>query len=155
MVAEKIKHLLLSITLNSVSKFKTRVLPSILGFLKLKGSVPPLLSFSFAALIAFYKGENLANGELTGTRAGKASSAAGEAYPIRDDEAILVRFAELYAKAPATAEGARNLVCAVLKSADWWTEDLTQYKGLEEAVSAQLWAIWKDGIASAVKQVLR
>lgn len=50
-----IKHLLLSIALNSVSKFKVRVLPSIIAYRNLYGKNPKYLSFSFAALIAFYK----------------------------------------------------------------------------------------------------
>lgn len=50
-----IKHYLLSIALNSVSKFKVRVLPSIKQYMKDKGSEPKRLVFSLAALIAFYR----------------------------------------------------------------------------------------------------
>jgi len=50
-----IRHELQGITLNSVSKFKTRVLPTILDYQKKFGVLPPVLTFSFAALIAFYK----------------------------------------------------------------------------------------------------
>ena len=50
-----IKHLLLSIALNSVSKFKARVLPTILEYKEEKGSYPQGLTFSLAALIAFYR----------------------------------------------------------------------------------------------------
>lgn len=50
-----IKHYLLSIALNSVSKYKVRVLPSVLGYIKEKGSEPKRLVFSLAALIAFYR----------------------------------------------------------------------------------------------------
>ena len=49
-----IKHLLLSIALNSVSKFKARVLPTILEYKEQFGDYPQGLSFSLAALIAFY-----------------------------------------------------------------------------------------------------
>lgn len=52
-----IKHKLLSIALNSVSKFKVRVLPSILEYNRLFGKLPSALTFSLAALIAFYKTE--------------------------------------------------------------------------------------------------
>lgn len=52
-----IKHKLLSIALNSVSKFKVRVLPSILEYNRLFGKLPAALTFSLAALIAFYKTE--------------------------------------------------------------------------------------------------
>ncbi|MBR3862977.1 MAG: tagaturonate reductase [Clostridia bacterium] len=50
-----IKHYLSSIVLNSVSKFKVRVLPSILGYIKKFGKMPEHLLFSFAKLIEFYK----------------------------------------------------------------------------------------------------
>ena len=50
-----IKHYLLSIALNSVSKFKVRVLPSITEYIARKAEIPTLLTFSLASLIAFYK----------------------------------------------------------------------------------------------------
>ena len=50
-----IKHYLSSIVLNSVSKFKVRVLPSILGYIKKYNKMPEHLLFSFAKLIEFYK----------------------------------------------------------------------------------------------------
>lgn len=50
-----IKHMLLSIALNSVSKFQVRVLPTILEYKEQNGVYPPALTFSMAALIAFYR----------------------------------------------------------------------------------------------------
>ena len=50
-----IKHYLSSIALNSVSKFKVRVLPSILEYKKRFDSYPKTLVFSLAKLIEFYK----------------------------------------------------------------------------------------------------
>ena len=50
-----IKHYLSSIALNSVSKFKVRVLPSILEYIKRFGKTPRTLVFSLAKLIEFYK----------------------------------------------------------------------------------------------------
>ncbi len=50
-----IKHYLSSIALNSVSKFKVRVLPSILEYIKRYGKMPETLLFSFAKLIDFYR----------------------------------------------------------------------------------------------------
>ena len=51
-----VKHALLSIALNSVSKWKVRVLPSLLGSLQQNRRLPPALTFSLAALIHFYRG---------------------------------------------------------------------------------------------------
>ncbi len=50
-----IKHYLSSIALNSVSKFKVRVLPSITEYIKRFDKMPETLVFSFAKLIEFYK----------------------------------------------------------------------------------------------------
>ncbi|MBQ3573483.1 MAG: tagaturonate reductase, partial [Clostridia bacterium] len=50
-----IRHLCSSISLNSVSKFKVRVLPSLLEYINRKGEMPENLLFSFAKLIEFYK----------------------------------------------------------------------------------------------------
>ena len=50
-----IKHLCASISLNSVSKFKVRVLPSLLEYIKRTGKKPQHLLTSFAKLIEFYK----------------------------------------------------------------------------------------------------
>lgn len=50
-----IKHYLLSIALNSVSKFQVRVLPSLLEYIKANNAEPKCLVFSLAALIAFYR----------------------------------------------------------------------------------------------------
>lgn len=50
-----IKHYLSSIALNSVSKFKVRVLPSILTYIERFNKMPETLIFAFAKLIEFYK----------------------------------------------------------------------------------------------------
>ncbi|MCR5486240.1 MAG: tagaturonate reductase [Lachnospiraceae bacterium] len=58
-----IKHQLLSIALNSVSKFQVRVLPTILEYKEKFGEYPPALTFSMAALIAFYRTDHANDGE--------------------------------------------------------------------------------------------
>ena len=50
-----IKHMCSSIALNSVSKFKVRVLPSILEYKKRFGQYPKTLMFAFKKLMEFYK----------------------------------------------------------------------------------------------------
>jgi tagaturonate reductase len=144
-----IRHLLLSITLNSVSKFKTRCLPSIKAYIQKKGKPPKILTFSLAALIAFYNG-TLASGEMTGSRK------AGEAYPIKDNEEELKRFAAIYKENGAfnaLAANARNIAHAALSFADWWGEDLSAIPELEDAVSAHLEGIWKNGMRAELEKV--
>ncbi len=50
-----IRHMLVSITLNSVSKFRVRVLPSLLGYKEKFGKLPKNLVLSLAMLIKYYK----------------------------------------------------------------------------------------------------
>ncbi len=57
-----IKHQLLSIALNSVSKFQVRVLPTILEYKEKFGRYPAALTFSMAALIAFYRTDKANDG---------------------------------------------------------------------------------------------
>ena len=61
-----IKHFCSSIALNSVSKFKVRVLPSILEYIKRKNKMPENLMISFAKLIEFYK-TDMTNDDATVT----------------------------------------------------------------------------------------
>ena len=56
-----IKHQLKSISLNSVSKFKVRVLPSILEYIRRFNKMPKNLLFAFGMLIAFYRTEQPAD----------------------------------------------------------------------------------------------
>jgi tagaturonate reductase len=144
-----IKHRLLSITLNSVSKFKTRVLPSLKDYLAKTGKLPPVLVFSLAALIAFYRGGDLADGALTGRRDGAA-------YPIQDDEDILKTFAALYAGASDAApeETAQRIARAVLSNTAWWGEDLRAYSGLESAVADNLALILRSGVKAAIERAV-
>ncbi len=58
-----VKHQLLSIALNSVSKFKARVLPTILEYRDMNGRLPKLLTMSLAALIEFYRTDEANDGE--------------------------------------------------------------------------------------------
>lgn len=57
-----IKHMLLSIALNSVSKFQVRVLPTILEHKQAFGTYPEALTMSMAALIAFYRTDKANDG---------------------------------------------------------------------------------------------
>lgn len=52
-----VKHQLLSIALNSVSKFRARVLPTILEYYEQNKKLPTCLTLSLAALICFYRTE--------------------------------------------------------------------------------------------------
>lgn len=58
-----VRHRLLSIALNSVSKFKARVLPTISEYYEKHGVLPKCMTFSLAALLAFYRTEEADDNE--------------------------------------------------------------------------------------------
>ena len=141
-----IKHELLSISLNSVSKWKVRVLPSLLDALANTGKLPPALAFSLAALIAFYKGQPAADGGLEGKRNGAA-------YPIRDDADVMEFFQNRW-QAFASDGNTAAMVSAILAHTSFWGKDLTQLPGMADAVTAGLQAIQTGGMRAAVESLL-
>lgn len=62
-----IKHMWQSIALNSVSKWRVRVLPTVLDYYHLYGTLPRELSFSLSCLIAYYKKNAVADEEYSYT----------------------------------------------------------------------------------------
>jgi tagaturonate reductase len=142
-----LKHALLSIALNSVSKWRTRVLPSLLDFLKANDRLLPALALSLAALIHFYRGQRSGSAELQGRRG-------DEQYPIRDEPAVLDFFEQSWA-AHGAGRGTRDLAASVLANRRFWETDLDAVPGLTEAVAAGLDAILEHGAREAVRRVLR
>lgn len=131
-------HQLLSISLNSVSKFKTRDLPSLLGYHTKYKKLPTRLVFSLAALISFYEGTEYDGPALIGKRG-------EETYLIQDSPEVLAKFAQLYQNKDADV-----IAKAVLSDTSWWGEDLTKREGLESQVATYLKAIWSDGMKNAL-----
>lgn len=139
-----IKHNLLDISLNSCSKFKSRCLPSLLTYVDRIGKLPTLLTFSFAAFIAFYKGK-LVDGAYLGQRAD------GTNYPIKDDADVIAFFAKLW-----TDGNPKSIAKAVLSKAEYWGgKDLTEVPGLEAAVAANLESIETKGIKAVISDLLK
>jgi len=54
-----IRHELRSISLNSISKFKARLLPILLRFARERGELPPRITLAFAALLYSYRGDKI------------------------------------------------------------------------------------------------
>jgi tagaturonate reductase len=135
-----IRHELISIALNSVSKWKVRVLPTLKDYVAARGTVPPGLAFSLAALLWFYRGRDV-DGAYTGSRA------AGP-YPIHDDAAVIARMTAAWAGGdPAKA------AAALLGDASLWGQDLTVLPGLLAMVSTDLAAIAAGGMKAALAGV--
>ena len=134
-----IKHALLSICLNSVAKWRARCLPSLLGYLELKGALPPRLTFSLASLMALYQGGSLKDGGLECQRDGKP-------YLLHDDLAVLTFFAE------NTRKPAMEQARAFLAREDFFGQDLTAIPGLLAAVGDALEAIRQKGVRPVMEE---
>ncbi|HYD32046.1 MAG TPA: tagaturonate reductase [Azospirillaceae bacterium] len=137
-----IRHELISITLNSVSKWQVRVLPSLKDWVARHGEAPDGLSFSLAALLRFYRG-TMVNGEYTGTRDAGA-------YPIRDSAEVIAALGAAWA---AHADDPRALVDAVLADARLWGEDLTRIPGLAQRTAHHLASLQEKGMKAAMADV--
>ena len=108
-------------------------------YYKNNGKLPRLITFSFAALAAFYSSKDLRNDGL------HAKRASGEEYVIRDDSAVLKFFAQ--------NSGSPCFIKQVCSNMDFWGEDLTRYSGFTDTVS-----YWYEKIlhstADALKEVI-
>ena len=134
-----IKHALLSISLNSVSKWRARCMPSLLGYVERKGELPKHLTFSIAALMAFYTGSEIRDKALIGHRN-------GQEYNIMDDMAVLEFFAANSSKPSA------EFVNAYLSNENFHGQDLTKVAGLSDAVTAYLEDIRTLGMRKAIEK---
>lgn len=134
-----VRHELLSISINSISKWKVRILPSLKDFVAASGALPQRMAFSLAALTAFYRGEW--KGEAYIGRRGDND------YPIRDDKPILDFFHDAWRR---HAGDPAALAKAVLANTALWDEDLTAIPGMTAAVTKALTNINAKGVRAAM-----
>jgi tagaturonate reductase len=128
----------MSIALNSMSKFETRDLPTILEYVKRNSKIPRGLAFSLAALIEFYKGKR-----------GK------EEIKLADDENILEFYKNLWAKCDGSQKTLKAIVTTVLGYEKNWKMNLNEIPGLNDVVSEYLLDIEKVGIREAIKKFMQ
>ncbi|TCP96540.1 tagaturonate reductase [Cricetibacter osteomyelitidis] len=128
-----IQHQLLSIALNSMTKYRTRNLPQLLAYYEKYQQLPPHLTLALAALIAFYKGER--NNQV---------------IPLQDDEFWLTNYAQWWQAVDAGEMSVQALVHQVLAQKEHWQQDLTQVPNLVSTVATQLQTILNQGIRSAI-----
>jgi tagaturonate reductase len=111
-----IRHELITIALNSVSKFNVRVLPSLLEYVNRKKELPANLVHSLAALICFYKGE------WNGTT-----------IPLNDTPEVLA-----FAREAWKNNNAEEVATRFLSNISFWNQDLTQINGLKDQVISSM-----------------
>ena len=139
-----VNHELMSISLNSTSKWKARNLPSFLEYIEKFGKLPSALTMSLAAYIAFYSTgikERTADGLI-------CVRPKGNEYKIQDDPWVLDFY---YEHKNADDE---TLVRDVLSNEKMWDRDLTKIGDLYDTVIADLKKIREEGAEAAYKSVL-
>lgn len=135
-----VKHALLSISLNSVSKWRARCMPSFLGYVEKTGQLPSHLTFSLAALMAFYNGTEIRGKALIGHRN-------GQEYQIMDDQKVLEFFRDNCGKET------KEFVSSFLGEEDFWGENLNEVAGLADALAAYLDDIRENGMRAALCRI--
>lgn len=115
-------------------------MPSLLGYVEKMGKLPAHMTFSLAALMAFYSGTEIRDGKLVGHRG-------EEEYMISDDAAVLEFFAANSAKAT------EEFVTAFLSNEAFFGQDLTKVEGLKDAVTAYLDDIKTNGMRAALCRI--
>ena len=134
-----IKHRLLDISLNSVSKYTARCLPTLLDYHQEKGELPVRLTFALAALLKFYEIKKEEEGYF-----GRREN--GDRYPVKDDEKNLAFFEKLWAEKDLS-----QMAQKVLSNEELWQQDLTKVEGLVEQVQNHMDKIASMGVKDALK----
>ena len=143
-----IKHQLLSILLNSTSKFKARVLPSILEYHEKFSSFSENLSFSFAAYIYLYKADRVQDNHIYGTHNGKK-------YELTDDINAIHKLTTAWACYQKTPESAKVVASKILANTDLWNINLTVYPELVNSVGKYLYEIDLHGTKEIMQKLLK
>lgn len=140
-----IRHELISIALNSLSKWQVRVLPTVQDYAKANGKAPAGLAFSLAALLHFYHGAFNADGEFVGTRN-------GQSYPIKDDAKVL-RILDAAWKSYDPANPLA-MVKTVLADSKLWGSDISGLADLASQVAVHIARIETAGVQHAMSELL-
>lgn len=139
-----VNHELMSISLNSTSKWRARNMPSFLEYVEKMGKLPACLTMSFAAYIAFFSSdiqERTDKGLV-------CKRPKGDTYTCSDDGWALDFY---YAHKD---DSAADLVHAVMTNQQMWGQDLTQVPGFEAAVVKGLEQIRAQGAKAAYASCL-
>ncbi len=127
-----IHHRLLTIALNSASKVKERLLPSLHGYLAEKGELPERLVIAFAAFVRLYRGEWQ-----------------GEPIALNDDPEMLTWFKTQWEE----ADSFDALAHRVLSNEALWESDLSALPGLASMLSEKLREIEAGELPALLRRI--
>ena len=136
-----IKHNLLDISLNSMTKFKTRLLPQFIHYYHKYNSVPPMMAFALSALICFYRGD-----------------INGRTYPLNDDQPFLDLYEHLWSQVDTDScdlGAAKGIAQEILGLEDHWEFPLLSMNGLLEMTAMNIHSIITKGMKETLQECLR
>lgn len=142
-----IRHHLIDIALNSISKFKVRVLPSLQKYVDLYGELPVLTCFSMAALCVFYRINAL-------SESGAVAHRDSDKYLVRDDPGLLTFFHEAWKHCDGSFSGCLQLADEVLGNLDLWDRDLSKIEGLTQLLGTNIYNILERGVRESLEALL-
>ena len=139
-----VNHELMSISLNSTSKWRARNLPSLIDYLDIRGKLPTCLAVSFAAYIAFYTSDvqALTDKGLVCRRPN------GDEYTVSDDRWALEFFWN------HRNDDVEALVHAVMTNEAMWGLDLTALPQFEATTVENLKLIREEGTLKVFERCL-
>ena len=132
-----IKHYLMSISLNSISKFQARNLPALLDYVNKYNALPKRMVFALSSLIYFYRGKR-----------------GQEDIALQDSPEVMEYFKTLWEQFDNSESDFGELSKKVLSEQTLWGMDLAEVPNLSEGVSENLQSIHKNGIALALKELM-
>ncbi len=131
-----IKHYLINISLNSVSKYKARVVPSIIKYYEIFNKIPSNLTFSFASLIVFYRGTTLD----------------GQLIDIKDDDNVLKYFSSKWNE-HTNNETLLKIIIDFCEKEDFFGANLNLLNGFSKAVYTHTIEILNGNIQEEIKRI--
>ena len=131
-----IDHQLLSIALNSFTKYKTRILPTILENINHLNVFPRRALFALAALIVFYRGYRNE-----------------EKIELFDNKEFLELMADLWNQYDQNKISLSNLTTTVLGLKSHWGLDLNDIEQVSNFVTKSIADILENGMIKAIKQI--
>lgn len=128
-----IHHLLLAISLNSMTKFRTRLLPQLLKYSQQNQQPPVLICAAIAGQILMYRGIR-----------------EGDTIPLSDAQEWLLIFEKLWQEYNGNHISLAELVSQVLGVQKHWAQDLNQIAGLHASVTEILTGFMNNGVRSTL-----
>jgi tagaturonate reductase len=125
-----IEHRLETIALNSISKYKVRVLPSTLAYIDATGELPKRLVFAWACLLRMYKGQWQ-----------------GKDMPVNDNAEVICKIQDLW-----ELENIDRFTRQMLAHSDFWGQDFSDNDLIRRGISKALKCLECADTAEAYKR---